>query len=53
MANMIEYLPPTACAVLHRLSIALLTTAFAACAATPEATAPAAAHRPPWRQPPQ
>ena len=43
MANMIDCLPPTARAVLHRLSIALLTTAFAACAATPEATAPAAA----------
>ena len=43
MANMIDCLPPMARAVLHRLSIALLTTAFAACAATPEATAPAAA----------
>jgi hypothetical protein len=43
MANTIDCPPPTACAVLHRLSIALLTTAIAACAATPEATAPAAA----------
>jgi len=42
MANMIGCPPRTGSALLYRLSIALVSAACAACAAAPEATAPAA-----------